>query len=67
MNWPEILSRLLPSQLVRNPQPAQARKDHIAREIVARNAEGSVRLGMGHYRTAEQIEADFRSVCKASF
>lgn len=67
MSWPEILRRFLPSQLIRNPQPAQARKDHIAREVVARNAEGSVRLGMGHYRTAKQIDADFRSVCKASF
>ncbi len=61
-----MLRRLLPSDVIPVPEDSQPRRDMIAREVVARNAEGSVRLSQGRYCTAAQIDADFESIRHAS-
>lgn len=61
------LRQLLPSGITSVPASLQSRRDDIARRIVARHAEGSVRLSLGLYRTAAQVDADFETLRNAKF
>ncbi|MBF0307876.1 MAG: hypothetical protein HQL40_15485 [Alphaproteobacteria bacterium] len=63
----ELLGRLLPSELIPIPEDVNGRQARIARRIVARNAEGSVKLAQGRYRTEERQDECFRAVRHLSF
>ena len=57
-----FLKRLMPPKAIRLPEDSCVRRDRIARGVVARNAEGSVRLSQGRYCSARQIDSDFESI-----
>lgn len=57
-----FIKRLMPPKPIPMPEDSCIRRDRIARGVVARNAEGSVRLSQGRYCSASQIDSDFESV-----
>lgn len=57
----------MPSGLIRQPDQSGRRKDALARAVVQRNAEGSVRLAQGAYLTELQAEQDFQSLKETAF
>jgi hypothetical protein len=62
-----LLGSLMPSSLIRQPDQSARRKDAMAREVVQRNAKGSVRLAQGAYLTEQQSDQNFQALKETTF
>lgn len=66
-NLRRLFDRFMVTAMLPTPEDKQARNDRIARKVVMRNAEGSVRLTTGRYRTQRDCDESYAKAEKASF